>query len=207
MSEMLSKPTPLTEAMAFLANRRSHPAKFFAGPTPDRAALEAILTTALRVPDHGKLEPWRLIVLGRGDMAALADLAEARARALGLEADKIAKGRGQFDLGVCAVVVISAPVVQDKVPLAEQILSAGALCMNILHSASASGWGANWLTGWPAHDPGFAAAAFGCGPGDAVAGIVHIGTPGPAAPDRPRPDLARRVQWGLGAAARHGETP
>ena len=197
----LPQPAGSPVAMAFLANRRSHPAKFFAGPTPDRAALQAILTTALRVPDHGKLEPWRLIVLGRGDMVALADLAEARAQALGLDAEKIAKGRGQFDLGVCAVVVISTPVDQQKVPPAEQILSAGALCMNLLHAATAAGWGANWLTGWPAHDPGFAAAAFGCGSRDSVAGIVHIGTPGPAAADRPRPDLARLVQWGLDAAA------
>ena len=95
--------------------------------------------------------------------------------------------------------VISAPVAQNKVPLAEQVLSAGALCMNLLHAATAAGWGANWLTGWPAHDAGFAAAAFGCASQDSVAGIVHIGTQGPAAPDRPRPDLARRVQWGLDA--------
>ncbi len=190
-------PAPLLDAFAYLAARRSHPAKFFSGPTPDRAALESILTVALRVPDHGKLEPWRLIVLDRADMQRLADLAEDRALRLALDAEKIAKGRGQFDLGHCAIAVISAPVAQDKVPLSEQVLSAGALCMNILHAATASGWGANWLSGWPSHDADFAASAFGCMGAETVAGIVHIGTPGPQAPDRPRPDLARRVQWGL----------
>jgi nitroreductase len=186
-----------TQALTFLATRRSHPAKIFAGPVPDAAELTMILTTALRVPDHGKLEPWRLIVLDRADMQRLADLVTLRAQEMGADSEKTAKGRGQFDLGNCAVVVISAPVAQDKVPVAEQVLSAGALCMNILHVATAAGWGANWLSGWPAHDAEFARRAFGCSGAETVAGIVHIGTPGPTAPDRPRPDPARRVQWGL----------
>ncbi len=182
----------------FLGQRRSYPAKLFAGPVPDRAGLQSILTVALRLPDHGKLEPWRLIVLARADMVRLADLAEARARALGGDDQMVAKGRGQFDLGRCAVVVISSPVAQLKVPLAEQVLSAGALCMNLLHAAGAHGWAANWLTGWPAHDAVFAGQAFGCGPAETVAGIVHIGTAGTAqGDDRPRPDLAHKVQWGL----------
>ncbi len=190
-------PTKNPQALAYLGARRSYPAKFFSGPVPDRAALEAMLALALRVPDHGKLEPWRLIVLARADMLRLADLAEARARALGAQAEKIAKGRGQFDLGHCAVVVISAPVAQEKVPVPEQILSAGALCMNLVHAATASGWGANWLSGWPVHDAAFTALAFGCTSGESVAGIVHIGTPGPEAPDRPRPDPSRKIHWGL----------
>ena len=195
-------PKPDPAATLFLNRRASYPAKLFKGPVPDRAALAAIVTTALRVPDHGKLEPWRLIVLGPQDMAVLADLAQAHA---GGEAERIAKGRGQFDLGACAVVVISSPVAQEKVPLAEQILSAGALCMNLLHAAHAAGWKGNWLSGWPSHDPAFCAAAFGCIPGETVAGIVHMGTAGgPEAPDRPRPDLAKRVAWGLNASSGAG---
>ena len=188
---------PNPAAFAFLAARQSQPAKLFAGAVPSRAALEPILTTALRVPDHGKLEPWRLIVLEKGDMQRLADLAEARAHELGGDAEKIVKGRGQFDRGGVAVVVISAPQAVAKVPVAEQVLSAGALCLGLVNAATAAGWGANWLSGWVAHDAVFTARAFGCADGETVAGIVHIGTPGNPAPERPRPDLARVVQWGL----------
>ena len=189
--------TPNPAAFAFLATRQSQPAKLFAGPTPDRAALEPILQAALRVPDHGKLEPWRLIVLTRPDMERLAELAEARARELGADAEKIDKGRGQFDRGGVAVVVISAPQAVAKVPVAEQVLSAGALCLGLVNAATAAGWGANWLSGWVAHDAEFCARAFGCVSGETVTGIVHIGTPGAPAPERPRPDMARVVQWGL----------
>ncbi len=190
-------PQPNPAALDFLARRQSQPAKLFAGPVPSRAELEPILTAALRVPDHGKLEPWRLIVLMRPDMARLADLAEARARALGGDAEKIDKGRGQFDRGGLAVVVISSPQEVPKIPRAEQLLSAGALCLGLVNAASAAGWGANWLTGWVSHDTPFCAEAFGCTPAETVAGIIHIGTPGAPAPERPRPDLARVVQWGL----------
>ena len=190
-------PVADAQAFAFLAARQSYPMKAMTGATPARAELEPILTTALRVPDHGKLEPWRLIVLTRPDMARLADLAEARAREMGGDAEKIAKGRGQYDNGHLAVVVISAPVAAEKVPLAEQRLSAGALCMNLVNAATAAGWGAAWLTGWPAHDATFTARAFGCSGEETVAGIVHIGGRGPVAPDRPRPDLGRVVRWGL----------
>ncbi len=190
-------PTPNTAAFDFLARRQSQPAKLFAGPVPTRAELEPILTAALRVPDHGKLEPWRLIVLTRPDMVRLAGMAEARARALGGDAEKIDKGRGQFDRGGVAVVVISSPQDVPKIPPAEQILSAGALCLGLVNAATAAGWGANWLTGWVSHDTVFAAEAFGCTAGETVAGIVHIGTPGSPAPERPRPDLARVVRWGL----------
>lgn len=190
-------------AVEFLATRRSYPAKMFAGPVPGRDALRAILTTALRVPDHGKLEPWRLVVLDRAAMVRLADLAQVRAVELGYDAEKIAKGRGQFDLGQVAVVVIASPKGSPKVPVEEQVLSAGALCFAVLAAATAAGWGANWLSGWPAHDADFAARAFGCtkgesGAGETVAGIVHIGTPTQASldfPDRPRPDLDRLTTW------------
>ena len=189
-------PAPNPAAFDFLANRRSRPAKLFTAPVPDRAELLRILTAATRVPDHGKLEPWRLVVVEKPAFARLADLAEARARELGADAEMIAKGRGQYDLGHLAVVVIASPRQAEKVPEVEQLLSAGALCMNLVSAATAAGWGACWLTGWPAHDATFRARAFGCTPQESVAGIVHIGTP-PAedAPDRPRPDLDRIVSW------------
>ena len=188
------------DALAFLAQRRSRPAKLFTGPVPGWDALREILTMALRVPDHGKLEPWRLVVVERAAMARLAGLAEARAVELGGDAEltleqRIDKGRGQFDRGLLAVVVISAPKLSDKVPIVEQRASAHALCMNLLTAAEAAGWGANWLTGWAAHDPVFAARAFGCIGKETVAGIVHIATPPEDAPDRPRPDVDRLTSW------------
>jgi len=182
-------------ALDYLANRRSLPAKTFALPVPDRDQLTEILTLAARVPDHGKLEPWRMVVVQRAGMARLADLARARAEALGGDAEKLAKGRGQYDLGLLAVVVISSPKAAAKVPVTEQILSAGALCMNVVHAATAAGWGACWLTGWPAHDAEFCALAFGCTEAETVAGIIHIATPTVDLPARPRPDLSALVRW------------
>jgi nitroreductase len=181
----------------FLANRRSHPAKAFSGAVPSRAELLPILTAALRVPDHGKLEPWRMIVLTKSDLPKLADMAEAYARSIHADDEKIAKARGQFDWGHLMVVVIASPKPSEKVPALEQLQSVSALCMNLVNAAEASGWGANWLSGWVAHEAGFARAAFGCSASETVAGIIHIGTVGTIAPDRPRPDVDRAVQWGL----------
>lgn len=188
-------PAPNPAAFDFLLNRMSHPAKLFAGPVPTRDQLRLILTAAVRVPDHGKLEPWRLVVLDAAAMPRIAAVAEAHARSIGADAEKTAKARGQFDLGRLAVVVIASPKASEKVPPVEQLLSAGALCFGIVTAATAAGWGANWLSGWPSHDPAFAAAAFNCTPAETVAGIIHIGTPGNAGQDRPRPDLDRLITW------------
>ena len=188
-------PTPNSAALQFLQNRRSRPAKTMRHPVPNTAQVTEILTAAVRVPDHGKLEPWRFIVVQGDAMARLADLAETRAIALGYDAEKIAKGRGQFDLGLLAVVVIASPKPHEKVPQIEQVLSSGAVCLGILNAAEAAGWGANWLSGWPSHDRGFIEAAFDATPTETVAGIVHIATEATPGTDRPRPDLARLVEW------------
>ena len=87
-------------ALTFLQNRRSRPAKTMALPVPSRLQVAEILTAAVRVPDHGKLEPWRFVVIEGPAMARLANLAEARAKVLGYDAEKTTKGRGQFDLGL-----------------------------------------------------------------------------------------------------------
>ncbi|OJY27479.1 MULTISPECIES: nitroreductase [Gemmobacter] len=187
--------TPNPAALDFLLTRRSRPAKTLTLPVPTPEELAPLLTAALRVPDHGKLEPWRLLVLTRPAMARLADMAEARARETGGNEERIAKGRGQFDQGNLAVVVISSPKAQDKVPEAEQILSAGCVCLGLVNAALAAGWGASWLTGWVSHDRGFAEPAFGLAPQESVAGIVHIGTETSAPPERPRPDVAALTRW------------
>lgn len=187
--------TPEMTATEFFQTRRSVPAKMLGLPVPDRASLDPLLTAAMRVPDHGKLEPWRFLVLERGAMARLADLAKTRAAALGLDEDRTAKGTGQFETGNLAVVVISAPKPSEKIPQIEQIYSAGAVCLSLLNAALAAGWGANWLSGWPAHDRGFVEEGFGLTEGETIAGIIHIGTPRNTPPDRPRPDAAALVTW------------
>lgn len=182
-------------ATAFAHKRRSVPAKTLGLPVPGRAELIPLLTAAARVPDHGKLEPWRFIVLERGAMERLARLAHARAATLGLDVEKAGKGASQFEAGQLAVVVVSAPKASDKVPQIEQVLSAGAACLSLLNAALAAGWGANWLTGWPAHDSNFCADGFGLDAHETVAGIIHIGTITTPSKDRPRPDVAALTTW------------
>ena len=185
-------------AFAFLAARRSHPAKLLTAPAPDRAALTAILAAALRVPDHGKLEPWRLIVLERPALERLTAAARARGTEQGLDAETTAKGEGQFARSPLCVAVVASPRPSEKIPQVEQTLSAGALCLGVVNAALAAGWGACWLTGWPAYDRALVEGALGLAPEEWIAGFVHIGTIGPAAPDRPRPDLSRVVTWAAG---------
>lgn len=181
-------------AFEFLLTRRSRPAKLLRAPVPDAAALQLMLTAAARVPDHGKLEPWRFLVLERAALARLAEAAGARAAA-GLAPDLVAKARSQFDASPLAVVVVASPKPSDKIPEVEQVLSVGAACLSLLNAALAGGWGANWLTGWAANDRGFVEAELGLAAQEWVAGIVHIGTASEAVPDRPRPDMDRIVTW------------
>ena len=188
-------PQPNPAAMDFLLTRRSRPAKTLGLPVPDREALMPILTAAARVPDHGKLEPWRFLVLERPALERLAALVETRAGALGLDAEKTAKGRQQFDDGHLAVVVVEIARESEKIPPLEMTYSAGAACLGLLNAALASGWGANWLSGWPSHDRGFVEEGLGLEPHERVAGIIYLGTEGSAPPERPRPDLEKVVAW------------
>jgi nitroreductase len=182
-------------AMEFLLSRRSRPAKTLQGPVPSRDELEPILTAAARTPDHGKLEPWRFIVVQGGAMDRLADLARARGAELGYDEEKTTKGAAQFVTGELTVVVVEVQKPSEKVPAIEQTYSAGAVCLALLTAALASGWGANWLSGWPSHDRGFVEAGFGLATHESVAGIIHIGTEKMAPPERPRPDLSAITSW------------
>lgn len=183
----------MSDAFEFLAGRRSHPARTLAAPAPEGAALEAILTAALRVPDHGKLEPWRLIVCTPPALARLAAELRRRGTALGKEEADIAKAEATWRGSPLAVVVVASPKDSPKIPPIEQTLSAGALCFGLVNAAEAAGWGANWLTGWPVYDRGFLETGLGLSPQEWVAGVVHIGTVTAETPDRPRPDLSRVV--------------
>jgi len=178
-----------------LLTRRSRPAKTLTTPVPDRATLETLLTAASRTPDHGKLEPWRFIVLEKPALARLAALIPARADALGITPDKREKAVLQYRDADLAVVVVEAPVHSDKVPQIEQTYSAGAVCLSLLNAALAAGWGANWLSGWASHDPVFCQDGIGLAAHERIAGLIHLGTETNAPPERPRPDLTQKVTW------------
>ena len=188
-------PTPSPEALHFLKTRRSRPAKTLVAPGPNRQELMDMLHIAARTPDHGKLEPWRFIVIEEAKMQALADAAEAAAKAAGFDAEKTAKARSQFDQGICAVAVIEAPIASPKIPAIEQTYSAGAVCLALLNAALASGWGANWLSGAVSHERSFAEGALGLSPDERIAGIIHIATETTAPPERPRPDIEAKTTW------------
>ena len=175
----------------YLQQRRSAPAQSLAAPGPSDADLQAILHIGLRTPDHGKLFPWRLVVLTAETRAALGhslnpladdqpDPNKARAVLAKLTAPPV------------TIMVVSTPVRDHKVPVWEQELSAGALAMNLSHAAFAHGFSASWITDWYAYDPR-ALSLFGIGDDERIAGFIHIGTLESPPLERPRPDAAAKV--------------
>ena len=188
-------PVPNPAAMDFLLTRRSRPAKTLGLPVPNRDQLGPLLTAATRCPDHGKLEPWRFIVIEGAAMSRLANLAETRAKALGKDDTDTLKARRQFDMGNLAVVVVEIRKPSEKIPDIEQTYSAGAVCLGLLNAALASGWGANWLSGWVSYDDEFCKSGLGLAANESVAGLIHIGTENIAPPERPRPDVAAITEW------------
>ena len=189
--------TPNPPVIEFLQKRRSRPAKTLTTPVPNRAELGSLLTMAARTPDHGKLEPWRFIVLGKARLTQLANLVDHRAQALGLDADKTQKGKNQFQSGHLGVVVVEVQKPSEKIPAVEQTYSAGAVCLSLVNAALASGWGANWLSGWPNHDRGFVEQAFDLADNERVAGIIYLGTETNTPPERPRPNIESITTWQL----------
>ena len=165
------------------------------GPTAEE--LERIFAIAARTPDHGKLHPWRFVVVGHEQRDAFGALLR---QALA-EEDPCAtiahheKEDAFARQGGALIVLISAPTEGHKIPVWEQQLSSGAAGMNLLHAAHALGFAASWVTRWYAFDAE-AAAMLGAGEGERIVGFVQIGTPTAAIEDRPRPDLAEIVsRW------------
>lgn len=180
-----------TEALHFLHRRRSTPSRLLADPGPDDATLASILATAVRVPDHGRLTPWRFLrIAGEARHrlgAALADIhaaehPEATAAALDKE-------RGRFSHAPLVIAVIGTIAHGHRIPEVEQRLSGGAVCFQLLLAAQAHGFGAQWLTGWAAYHPAIH-ARLGLAPDEEILGFVHIGTASSEAPERERPDAA-----------------
>lgn len=188
-------PAPNQAALDFLLSRRSRPAKTLVGPAPDRDALMPLLTAAARTPDHGKLEPWRFIVLEKRALMRLSTLVAELAAEHGMDEAQTLKSVNQYANADLAVAVICAPKASEKVPHIEQIYSAGAACLALLNAALAAGWGANWLSGWASHDPEFRIRGLGLASHETIAGFIHIGTEKMAPPERPRPDLDAITTW------------
>ncbi len=173
----------------FLRRRRSVPSRLLGEPGPSPSQLDALLAEAVRVPDHGKLAPWRFLRIQGPARHALGEMLATR----GLELDPAApqasveKDRLRFSHAPLVLTVIARLTPGHKVPEQEQLLSGGAVCFALLQAAQSLGFGAQWLTGWPAYDP-VVKARLGVGADEAVLGFIHIGTAGAAAPERQRPD-------------------
>ncbi len=182
------------ETLALLATRRSASPKSLAAPGPSPDELQGLLRLAAHVPDHGKLAPWRFIVLAGEAKARFAERLE------GLAVEQADPGKAAavlFKLKTppLAVAVISRPV-EASIPLWEQKLSAGACCMTLVIAAQAMGYGANWITDWYGYDAR-AGALLGLGSDERVAGFILIGTPTEAPMERVRPDVeAITTVWG-----------
>lgn len=180
-----------------LMHRHSVPARQLGAPAPDEATLRTMLEAAIRVPDHGKLVPFRLTLLrGEAKLAFGQRLAEL---AIGKKPDmppsKQDKERQRYTFAPLVVVVIARIDEKSSVPDIEQRLSAGCVAHNLLLAASALGFGAQWLTGWAAYDAD-AAKLIGLEANEHVIGFVHIGTPVIDTPDRERPVLDDLVsEW------------
>lgn len=184
---------PYPQVLEFLAGRRSHSALSLAAPGPNAAELAELLRLAARAPDHGKLAPWRFVVLEGEGKAGFTQALEDLARSRGDErlVAKLAKLKAP-PLGVA---VISSPK-PGAIPEWEQRLSAGAVCYGLLIGALAMGYGANWITDWYGYDPE-ALAILGLSPGEQVAGFIFIGTSQEAPRERERPEPAAiTTSWG-----------
>ena len=160
---------------AFLASRRSTPRPALRDPAPEGERLDALLTAAVRVPDHGRLQPWRLILIDRAAQKRLRPALREAARRLGRDEESIEKDARSWDSPLI-VAVVFAPVESPKIPKWEQHLSAGAVCLSLVNAALADGWGATWLTGPAAMDRGFMENALGLAKQEEIAGFIHLGS-------------------------------
>jgi nitroreductase len=181
----------------YLATRRSVGIGFLKDPGPTPAELEQILTIGTRVPDHGKLTPWRLIVIeGDARLRAGEKLAEiAKRNNPALDEASLDNERRQFLPAPVTIGVIFSHKPLSKAPELEQLLSAGAVCFNLMHAAFAAGYAASWVTRWLAFDTA-AQQMLGARGGERFVGFVHIGTPTAVIEDRARPALGDVVtRW------------
>jgi nitroreductase len=172
-----------------LNSRRSTPSRTLQAPGPDSAALAQILSAAVRVPDHGKLTPWRFIKIEGSTRRALGELLATRCieKDANAAAAVIEKDRARFSFAPVIITVVARLTPNHKVPEIEQLMSGGAVCFAMLQAAQGLGFGAQWLTGWAAYDD-VVLNALGIAENERVLGFIHIGTTHETAPERLRPN-------------------
>ncbi|MGB1117681.1 MAG: nitroreductase family protein [Parvibaculales bacterium] len=185
----------------FLAERRSVLARNMSEPGPDRDTLKTLLSIAMRVPDHGKLTPWRLVIVQNDDRKELGEiaareLAAANAGPEEVETETVEAARGQFLRAPCVVAVLACPRTHPKIPRSEQLYSAGAVCMMLVTAARAAGFAAQWLTGAAAYNDDVR-ARLGGGAEDEIAGFIYLGSCDEKPTERARPNFADIACFGL----------
>lgn len=178
----------LSSTATLLATRRSAKPRDMVAPGPDSAQLRQILEAAMRVPDHGKLNPWRFVIIESDRRRAFADLLQDAYRAEKPDAGRIElEAMDQFaHQAPVLIAILSTPTANSKIPRWEQELSAGAACMNLLLATHAAGFVGSWLTGWAAYD-GKVLETLGGAPQDRIAGFLFLGSPSRPLEERPRP--------------------
>jgi nitroreductase len=188
----------MQDALQLLKTRRSVKPMDLGGPGPSSTEIETLLTIAARVPDHGKLTPWRFIVFeGDARLAAGASIGKIfAAKNSQATAEQIEFERKRLARAPLVIAVVSRAATHEKIPDWEQQLSSGASAMSLVIAAHALGYAASWLTEWYAYDRAVL-DALGLAPHERIAGFVHIGRPAQPPQDRPRPELSD-------IATRHG---
>lgn len=180
------------DPIQFLRSRRSASPRCLALPVPEGAVLEGILELASRTPDHGRLVPWRFVVLSGKGLAELAGVVGSAFAADHPQADgaAVAASRERYDLSPMVIAVVNRARVHHpsnpKIPEWEQAMTVGAVCMNLLHACHAYGFGAVWLSGWTVEHAAVR-AHLGLEPHERLAGFVHVGTETKKQDERPRP--------------------
>ena len=166
------------------------PSRTLHGPGPSALEVQQMLTSALRVPDHGKLMPWRFLRIQGDTRLTLGKLLAERAEQIDPNAPKAAteKDRARFSYAPLIITVIARLTPNHKVPVQEQILSGGAVCFALLQAAQGLGYGAQWLTGWAAYDQ-VITEKLGITENERILGFIHIGSVSEIAPERIRPNL------------------